>query len=276
MIKVHVNEDDVCFFRAHGWWLSPLILDDAFLDNFEFGIERHLTGERDWLLPICLGNKSDGPGEVRQEDYLSMQIREFRRIIEYKPIAAIAARLIGTPSIRLFHDQLVTKPPYDPTTNARVGWHTDKAYWTTCSSNNMVSAWIPIDDVPEEKGPLAIWDASHLWPGVDELHSFTVTDLESIEDRFRTRGLEPVIVTLPMRRGQVSFHHCRLVHGGYANRTNKPRYGYAIHMQDSDNRFLAPVNTESRHGHINDLMCRRTPQGDPDYSDPDIFPILWP
>ncbi|MGH8432478.1 MAG: phytanoyl-CoA dioxygenase family protein, partial [Solimonas sp.] len=71
------------------------------------------------------------------------------------------------------------------------------------------------------------------------------------------------------------FHHCLLVHGGLENRSTESRYGYAIHMQDADNRYgLAPAT--SRRGHVNDLLCRRGPDGHPDYADPDIFPRLWP
>jgi len=277
MNEMPISEDDVAFFRTHGWWVSPPMLSDEVLDDLQFGIERYLAGERDWLLPINLSNLADTTAVVSQSDYLSLQIREFRQVIEQKPIAATAARLVGTGSIRLFHDQLVTKPPYDAAKGpATVGWHTDKAYWSSCSSANMVTAWIPLEDVPEEKGPLAVWDASHRWPGVEELHSFAVTDLSSIEERFQSRGLKPEIVILPMKRRQVSFHHCRLVHGGFANRTNSPRFGYAIHMQDAENHYLGSTTDGSQRGHINDLLCRRTPAGDPDYQDEEFFPILWP
>jgi ectoine hydroxylase-related dioxygenase (phytanoyl-CoA dioxygenase family) len=274
MNETVLDAQDIEFFRVHGWWLSPPILSDEVLEDLKFGIERYFAGERDWLLPVSLGELGGDATPVRQTDYLSLQIKEFRQAIEQKSVASIAAQLAETASVRLFHDQLVTKPPYDPSKAATVGWHTDRAYWRTCSSKNMITAWIPLDDVPEERGPLAVWDGSHRWPGVEDLHSFGVTDLGSIEDRFRALGLPPDIVVLPMRRGQVSFHHCRLVHGGFANRTANPRYGYAVHMQDAENRF-DQVSGEHR-GHINDLMCRRTPDGFPDYEDPDFFPQLWP
>ncbi|WP_318523789.1 phytanoyl-CoA dioxygenase family protein [Edaphobacter sp.] len=252
------------------------MLDDAIMDILELAVDRYVAGERDWLLPINLGDDGQGLNVVRQADYLSMQIKEFRSVVVHAAISSIAAQSASSPTIRLFHDQLVTKPPYTPTSDTRVGWHTDRAYWTTCSSKEMISAWVPVHDVSEEMGPLAVWDRSHLWPGVERLHNFVVTDLESIEAQFRAQGLEPEITTLPMRRGQVSFHHCRLVHGGYANRSKMPRYAYTIHMQDADNRYSLPTTTAGKQGHINDLLCRRTTNGLPDYSDPDVFPVLWP
>lgn len=270
-----VTTDDIAFYRAHGWWVSPPILGDEATEELNFGVERYFAGERDWALPIDLGQAGE-PGAVRQTDYLSLQIREFRRVMTETPVGAIAAALAETPAVRLFHDQLVTKPPFDPARRAVVGWHTDKAYWSTCSSTSMITAWIPLDDVPDDKGPLAVWDGSHLWPDVEALHSFGSEDLGRTEDEFRRRGLSPNIVVLPMRRGQVSFHHCRLVHGGFPNRTDTPRHGYAIHLQDADNRYAPATSGAGRRGHANDLICRRTSAGLPDYADPDIFPQLWP
>jgi hypothetical protein len=270
----NVTDADVAFYREHGWWVSPPFIPDETLETLKFGVQRYLAGERDWALPVNLGN-DEGAAAVRQTDYLSLQIEEFRQIVQDRAIAHIAAQLAGAAAVRLFHDQLVTKPPFDPGRKAVVGWHTDRAYWETCTSTNMLTAWIPLDDVPESKGPLAVWDCSHRWPEVETLHSFDRDDLPAIEEMFRRKGLVPHVVFLPMRRGQVSFHHCRLVHGGLENRSAEPRYGYAIHMQDGENRY-GPSTSASRRGHVNDLLCRRGPDGDPDYADPDIFPRLWP
>jgi Phytanoyl-CoA dioxygenase (PhyH) len=270
-----VTDEDVAFYREHGWWVSPPFLAEDLLDTLKFGVQRYLAGERDWALPVNLGDGEAAAAPVRQTDYLSLQIEEFRRAVHDQAIPKIATRLAGTTAVRLFHDQLVTKPPFDAERKAVVGWHTDRAYWQTCTSSNMLTAWIPLDDVPEAKGPLAVWDGSHHWPDVETLHSFDRHDLGSIEDMFLHKGLTPDIIFLPMKRGQVSFHHCRLVHGGLENRSDEPRYGYAIHMQDAENRY-GPTLSTGRRGHVNDLLCRRGADGNPDYSDPDIFPRLWP
>jgi ectoine hydroxylase-related dioxygenase (phytanoyl-CoA dioxygenase family) len=268
--------EDVKFYRRHGWWLSPAFLEDDVLDDLRFGIERYLAGERDWALPIKIA--TDGETKrVRQADYLSLQIEELQHVVRTPQIAAIAAALAETSAVRLFHDQLVIKPPQAQGASSIVGWHSDKAYWRSCSSANMITAWIPLDDVPIEKGPLAVWDGSHTWPDVDALHTFAADNLDDLERTFRNRGRVPQITLLPMQRGQVSFHHCRLVHGGYANTTLTPRYGYTIHLQDADNRFALSARQGGGYAaHINDLLCRRTEAGNPDYADPDICPQLWP
>lgn len=82
------------------------------------------------------------------------------------------------------------------------------------------------------------------------------------------QSFDPAPVVPSMKRGQVSFHHCRTVHGSSANRSTAPRRSLAIHLQPSDNRW----RPGSRHP--NDELVRRNP--DPDYSDPLIQPQLWP
>lgn len=270
-----VGPDDIAHYRAHGWWLSPPVLSDDTLDMLAFGIERYRLGERDRHLAVELGGDADS-ATVAQLDYLSLQINEFLDALLDSPVGEMAAALADTSSVRIFHDQVVIKPPYDPTRSARVGWHSDKAYWSSCSSENMITAWIPLEDVPEEKGPLAVWDGSHTWPATETLHTFGDQDLLAIESRFAERGNAPQVRTLPMSRGQVSFHHCRLVHGGYPNKTDADRIAYAIHMQDAANAYVAPDAASGRTGHINDLLCRMTPDNEPDYADPETFPKLWP
>jgi hypothetical protein len=49
----------------------------------------------------------------------------------------------------------------------------------------------------------------------------------------------------------------------------------AIHMQTGDNRYrLARIDDGRVAEHFNDRLCRRV-GGVPDYTDPDLFPVLW-
>ncbi|SAL80508.1 Phytanoyl-CoA dioxygenase (PhyH) [Caballeronia choica] len=187
----------------------------------------------------------------------------------------LASTLSGADEIRLFHDQLIWKDPDGQTTRSTVGWHSDRAYWKTCTSEKMLTAWVPLQDTSEEMGTLAVWDASHLWSGTDDLHTFNEPELDIIESRVRALNHAPNIVLLPLRRGQVSFHHCRLVHGSYPNRTGRPRIAFAIHYQDGENRHIAPRASEKSPVHLNDMLCRTCTDGTPDYADPEVCPVLF-
>lgn len=74
----------------------------------------------------------------------------------------------------------------------------------------------------------------------------------------------------------MSFHHCRTIHGSGPNRSGRPRRSIAIHMQPGENRFVQhvlPSGNVAEHG--NDHLVRRTENGEPDYGDPAVCPVLW-
>jgi ectoine hydroxylase-related dioxygenase (phytanoyl-CoA dioxygenase family) len=273
------TDEDVAFYREHGWYVSPSILPDELLDDALHGAERHYAGERDMPLPLSGGYldwREEHGNLLRLNDYVSLQNEQLRALVAYPLIGAIAARLAGTHTIRLFHDQLVCKPPHIPGDNTAIGWHTDRAYWHTCTSTSMLTAWIPFQDCTVEMGPLMVVDGSHRWPGSDGMRTFNDRDLDRLEKSFQTNGAPVKKVTQVLRKGQVSFHHCLTLHGSLPNRSQKTRLALTVHMQDGDNRYRTRLDAQGRPLlHINDILCRRGPDGLPDYSDPEVCPVLW-
>jgi ectoine hydroxylase-related dioxygenase (phytanoyl-CoA dioxygenase family) len=277
-ISLLPTETDVSFYEEHGWWISPPFLTAEELEDARFGAERYYAGERDARLLIEMGTDwTEARGNIlRQNDYVSLQIEELRTLVQHPFIGAAAARLARTPEVRLFHDQLIYKPERADPSRTIVGWHTDISYWQTCSSRALLTAWIPFQDVDEEMGPMVVLDGSHRWSGNDTLRFFHEAELDRIAERIQRGDSEVRPVPMTMRAGQASFHHCRTIHGSYANSSHRPRLALAIHMQDRDNRFSRNYDKEGKpSSHINDFLCRKTPQGEPDYSDPEIFPVLW-
>jgi len=272
------DADDVEFYEEHGWWISPTILDNDLLDDASFDVERYYSGERDSVLPVETGTDwTPERGDVlRQNDYTSLQMEHLWRLVHHPLMAESAAILARTSEVRLFHDQLIHKPSATAAEVGTVGWHTDIAYWRTCSSDRMITAWIPFQDITPDMGPMKVLDRSHRWAGHDGLEFFHETSLASVEPHISPDSGGADEVPLIMRRGQVSFHHCRTIHGSASNVSGRPRVAIAVHMQDRDNAYRG----RSRDGggptaHLNDLLCRKTPEGTPDYADPRIFPVLW-
>ena len=274
------TDEDVAHYREHGWWVSPKIVPDDVLDAAQLGGERHYAGERDYPLLITGGYLDWRPehGEmIRLNDYVSLQNEDLRQLAYLPVIAGIAARLAETDTIRLFHDQLISKPAGLDTPEGRVGWHVDKAYWQTCSSHQMLTAWIPFQDCDEEMGSLCVIDKSHSRMDTEWMKTFNDRDMEGLERSFVGEGERPEKVPLRLERGQVSFHHCMTIHGSEANRSPRDRWALAVHMADASNHYVPHVDESGRRMvHINDLLVRKDAEGNPDYADPDICPVLWP
>jgi hypothetical protein len=272
---------DLEFYVEHGWWTAGRVIPDDVLDTALLGAERHYAGERDHQLLITGGyldwRPEHGDDVIRLNDYVSLQNDDLRQLVDLPVISRIAAMLAGTDEIRLFHDQLITKPSGMDRNGSVVGWHTDIAYWQTCSSRSMLTAWIPFQDCDEEIGAISYIDRSHLRTDTEWMRTFTEHDLAALEKTVGAGGQEVRKVRLTLKRGQVSFHHCRTIHGSDANRGPRDRMALALHFQDRTNHYVPHVDASGKRTvHINDLLCRKDAQGSPDYSDPDICPVLWP
>ena len=215
---------------------------------------------------------------VRNNEFCSLQNDGVKALVMQPIIGAIAARLARAPVIRLFDDQAICKPPVpDAASPSAVGWHTDHSYWSTCTSDRMLTAWIPLHDASVRNGTLYVITGSHLWPESEHLRGFNDPDLDSITARLGRKIAPDLITPMILTKGQVSFHHMRAIHASAPNLATTPRVAVAVHMQDGNNRhrpYITPAGKPVVLAH--EMLCRKGADGLPDFTDPDIFPVLWP
>ncbi len=275
------TEEDVCFYEEHGWYISPPVIPESAIENAIAGSQAFYRGERDGTLPFDTGYSNWKPEDgdtVRNNEFVSLQKKELKQLALQPVIGAIAARLARTKEIRVLDDQLVYKPASktNQKVNTTVGWHSDRAYWATCSSDNLLTAWIPFHDCDQARGPLVVLDKSHRWSGLQNMRHFNNSNLSQVTDKLQKEGKKVVKIPMTLKKGQVSFHHCWTIHGSYPNRSQLHRQAFAVHLQDQENHYRPYVNAQGREIHIFDeQLCRRLPNGNPDFSDPNVFPVIW-
>jgi ectoine hydroxylase-related dioxygenase (phytanoyl-CoA dioxygenase family) len=94
------------------------------------------------------------------EDFCSWaRLPALERFIRESPAAEIAAGLMGSATVRLYHDHVLVK---EPGTRQRTPWHQDQPYYNVDGRQN-VSMWMPVDAVPRES-TLEFVAGSHLGP----------------------------------------------------------------------------------------------------------------
>ena len=108
-----------------------------------------------------------------------------------------------------------------------VSWHQDSTYWGL-DPDDVITAWVAFTDVTPENGYMQFIPGSHKiaqLPHVDTFH----------RDNLLSRGQEIAVevdkskaVGIPLKAGEMSLHHIKLVHGSDANRTHDRRIGLAI------------------------------------------------
>ena len=236
----------------------------ASLDSRKIHLPNNRTYDLSWW-------PEDGLDCLRKNDYSTLVVPELEALLRNPAIGAIAALLCGE-DVRLWHDQLLYKPPSEPSDPKSVGWHTDHGYWQTCSSENLLTAWVPFTDMDVSLGTISFIEESLHWPMNDHLDFFS-SDLDGLEKKFNTGGANVIKVPAILKQGQVTFHHCRTIHGSGPNTTKEPRRSIALHLQPASNKYKKTYNGDKLASHPNDEMTRR-PSGKPDYSDPVYCPVI--
>jgi ectoine hydroxylase-related dioxygenase (phytanoyl-CoA dioxygenase family) len=282
------TDADVAWYGEHGWYLSKKLFTDAEVDRLVEASEAFYAGARSRRLPTrpsTLAYWEPEHGAVqRHNDYVHVESDEIAAILRKPVVGAVAARLAQARQIRLFQSTLIYKPPRDDEPSNVVPWHFDRHYWQTCTSDRMLTAFIPFHDCDEPMGTITMVDGSHRWRelGADDsvTRHFAHRDRADLERRLQDNaghnGCEVVKLPMIIPKGHMSFHHCRIYHGSGPNVSGRPRRAISLHLQDGENRYR-PVTltdgTQVRYNH--DHLVRRGPDGHPDYSDPDYCPVLW-
>jgi ectoine hydroxylase-related dioxygenase (phytanoyl-CoA dioxygenase family) len=282
------TDEDVAFYAEHGWFLSGKLFTDEEIDQLEAASERFYAGHRDRTLPVrppklAYWTPEHGPVQ-RHNDYIHYEVDAIDHILRKPLLGAVAARLAQAGQIRAFQSTLIYKPPVAHEESNIVPWHFDRHYWATSTSERMLTAFIPFHDCTEEMGTITMVDGSHRWKETAENDSTSLhfaerdrSELDQmLEENAAFNGVRVNKIPIVIPKGHVSFHHCRTYHGSGPNRSDRPRRAISFHLQDGDNRyreFFRSDGTKVSYNH--DVLVRRTPEGTPDYSDPEFCPVLW-
>lgn len=135
-------------------------------------------------------------------------------------IAGLARQLAGCP-LRLWHDHLLIKEPHN---GRATEFHQDQPYWPHANSEEPLSAWIALQDVPAERGCMSFIPGSqrHRDLAVQNFH-----DPDSLYGKCEDLRYEPR-VTLPLRAGSLTFHHGRCAHRANPNQTDQHRVAHVV------------------------------------------------
>ncbi|MGA8117007.1 MAG: phytanoyl-CoA dioxygenase family protein [Actinocatenispora sp.] len=282
------TDEEVDGYAEHGWYLTRKVFTDDEVDELEAASERFYAGERNRRLPsrparLAYWEPEHGPVQ-RHNDYIHYESDAIAKILGKPALGAIAARLARADEIRVFQSTLIYKPPRPDEPSNVVPWHFDRHYWQSCTSDRMLTAFIPFHDCPEQMGTITMVDGSHRWTevGADDTTTRHFAersrgDLETLlAENARHNGVEVRKVPMVIPKGHLSFHHCRTYHGSGANRSDRPRRAISFHLQDGANQYREfRLSDGSAVTYNHDSLVRRTPDGRPDYADPDFCPVLW-
>jgi len=158
-------------------------------------------------------------------------VREF---VFSRRLAGMAAQLLGVPAVRLYHDQAL----YKEAGGGFTPWHVDQHYWPL-STDKTVTVWVPLQDTPEELGPLTFAAGSHRSEHPREL---AISDeSEARLDAYVTEAGYRVDDS-PYAVGDLSFHSGWTIHRAPANSSATPRRVMTVIYMDAAIEVTRPTN----------------------------------
>ena len=203
------------------------------VDTISKGIERNL------LSPGPHAGENLLPGQKGRffEDYCNWQrIPEFERVARESPVVNVAATLMGSQRVQLFHEHVLVK---EPGTSKPTPWHHDSPYYFV-EGEHTISFWAPVD--PVRDATLRLVAGSHKWTRPvlptrwlkdDCFYSTNDFSYQPVPDP-DAEGMQ--VLEWEMEPGDAVAFNYRVLHGARGNIGTRRRRAFSLRFVGDDAR----------------------------------------
>lgn len=228
-----LTQEHIDTFQRDGVVLVRGLFKDH-IDAIRAGIERNMAEPG----PYAAENLKEGEGGRFFDDYCNWtRIPEFAQVIESSPAAEVAADLMRSERVQMFHDHVLVK---EPGTSKPTPWHQDGPYYFVGGAQN-VSFWSPMDPVTDAS--LRCVAGSHAWEKpVLPTRWLSETNFYADEDAYMpvpdpdAEGME--VREWEMEPGDaVAFNYATL-HGARGNTSQTRRRAFSLRLVGDDARYV--------------------------------------
>ncbi|MCC5975695.1 MAG: phytanoyl-CoA dioxygenase family protein [Rubellimicrobium sp.] len=227
-----LSDDHIATYRRDG----VVLIRGLFADHVEAlraGIDRNMADPG----PFAAENLHPGEAGRFFDDYCNWtRIPEFEGVIRSSPAAAVAADLMGSDRVQVFHDHVLVK---EPGTSKPTPWHQDGPYYFVEGAQT-VSFWSPLDPVREAS--LRCVAGSHLWPRpVLPKRWLANTDFYPDPELYMpvpdpdAEGME--VREWAMEPGDAVAFDFRTLHGARGNTATTRRRAFSLRLVGDDARY---------------------------------------
>lgn len=226
--QYRLTDGQVAFYEEHGYLAGVKMFDDEQVEQLRAELSELTNAEHPAraLWYEFHSNESSDPARVLFHALGAWRLAPGFHDLLWNPRFTVPASQLLGGAVRFWHDQLFCKPARH---GGVVAWHQDYSYWTRTTPLAHLTCWAGLDDSTRENGCVRYVPGSHRWPDLP------VTGLAGDMDAIQTvlndeqqAMFRPVAIEL--KAGQASFHHPRLIHGSYANSTDRPRRATVVNV----------------------------------------------
>ena len=231
-------------FRKEGAAVLRGVISKEWVDRLRHGVDQNMATPG----PYTKGYTKDGDPGHFFGDYCNWdRIPDYRAFFFESPAKHLAAELMGSAKVNLFHEHVLVK---EPATRDRTPWHHDQPYYCVDGRDN-VSLWIPLDPVP--KGTCVEFVAgSHRWG-----RWFTPTKFVGMQYERDDEGYETIpdidtsrsdyrLLSWDLDPGDCIAFHFLTVHGAPGNSSQSTRRrAFAARFTGDDATYAVRVGEMS-------------------------------
>src|ERR1043166_4409541 len=226
--EFRLTDEQAAFYEENGYLAGIRMLDAAQVERLRAELQELSNPEhppRDLWYEFH-SNESRDPSRALFHALGAWRIAPGFHDLLWNPRFTVAASQLLGGACRFGHDQLFCKPARH---GGVVACHQDYSYWTRTQPLAHLTCWIGLDDATSENGCPQYVPGSHRWP--DLPITGLAGDMEAVQtilpEELKAQ-FKPVAIEL--KKGECSFHHPRLMHGSYANDTDRPRRATVINV----------------------------------------------
>lgn len=204
------------------------------VDTIRAGIDRNMAEPG----PYAAENLKAGEGGRFFDDYCNWtRIPEFAEVVRSSPAAAVAADLMESRRVQMFHEHVLVK---EPGTSKPTPWHQDAPYYFV-EGVQTISFWSPVDPVTD--AGLRCVAGSHLWDKqVLPTRWLSETDFYPDSDAYMpapdpdAEGM--TVCEWAMEPGDAVAFNYGVLHGARGNETATRRRAFSLRLVGDDARYV--------------------------------------
>ena len=223
-----LTDEQVEFFHENGYLRGVRVLDDKQIETLRGELNELMNPAHPahGLFYEYNSNESSDPDKILFHALGAWRVSRGFHDLLWNPAFVVPASQLLKGAVRFWHDQLFVKPAHH---GGVVIWHQDYSYWQRTVPMAHLTCWIGLDDSTVENGCVHYVPRSHRWnllPRED-----FANDMDTIKSALteeQKQEFKPVAIEL--KKGECSFHHPLMVHGSYANVSNRPRRAAVINV----------------------------------------------
>ena len=224
-----LSRDQLDFFNEYGYLSNVKLLEEWQVEKLneelaEIADPAHPAHE---LYYEFHSNESTDPNAVLFHALGAWRISAgFHDVIWNPAFVMAASQLLGNKAVRFWHDQLFCKPAHH---GGVVAWHQDYSYWTRTVPLQHLTCWVGLDDATIENGCLYYVPKSQHWGLLDKPDLAGDMDgLMKYLTEQQQKEFKPVPIEL--KKGYAAFHHPLMVHGSFANKSERSRRAFVLNV----------------------------------------------